>query len=291
MKNNNPIKQHTVSNFLIKVFADKNFLVWIYDKNKKEIRKQPTADTTVNKDFYTIEIKGKLKDYQVETNLFANGIEKEFKPIFSDIIKNKKILGSQEDIIRLFVLFQYGRTTIFKKRWGKIKKREWEEYIMKKYKTELEKEGVKKIKVSPHKNTNLKGMIEIYESLEKDIEKMDFLLLESKGIGNEQFITSDNPVVIISTKRIEERKMVISIMYFPLSPKITLIVNDYSISGLKKVNKEAVNFLNRYIYNQSDQYIISRGRKYLSNFIKMNINSKINQTDFEKFKKAIYQSR
>ncbi|MEA1936703.1 MAG: DUF4238 domain-containing protein [Patescibacteria group bacterium] len=291
MKNNNPIKQHTVPNFYLKNFADSNFCTWVYDKKKSKIRNQPTKNTTIKKDFYTIEIKSKSKDYRVETDLFANNIEKEFAPVLLDVIKNKKILESQKEIIRLFVILQHSRTTIFKKRYENIIKKEKEEYIMKEYNNEIEKEGIKRIEVHPHKNTNLKGMLENFEFLEKGIEKMSFLLFEANG--NEQFITSDNPAIVIAAKKLTKpiSTPITNIIYYPLAPNLTLVLNDYGVSGLKKANKKTVNFLNRFLYRQADQFIISRKRKKLLNFIKTNIDFEINQTDFEIFEKTIYQSR
>ncbi|MBL7057758.1 DUF4238 domain-containing protein [Patescibacteria group bacterium] len=117
---NNPIKQHTVPNFYLKNFADKNLCVWVCDKKKKELRKQPTKDTAIINDYYTFINSSNEKDYKVEKELFASTIEKEMSAIQNKILNNLEYDDNDKKIICRFLTFQFSRTTKFKEDFEKI---------------------------------------------------------------------------------------------------------------------------------------------------------------------------
>ncbi len=288
---NNPEKQHTVPQFYLKFFSDENKMVWVFDKQKNEIRKQPVKDTTILRDFYTLETKTGDKDYKIEKDLFSNGIEQEFAPVLKRITESKKIITEDKAIISRFVIFQFGRTEKFNEDYRKVFKQKYEAEITKKFKTTLDRRGIKRIEVTPHKNTNIKGMVMGYKILFDEIKNMSFVLLEAKGRGEEQFLTSDNPITMIKAKRVRDKngnilKEKMSLIYFPLTPFLSVLFNDYGSEGTRILNKDTVNFLNDALINQSYRYLISRGRKNLLTLTEKDRAEKILTYDLQKFEKA-----
>ena len=287
---NNPIKQHTVPQLYLRFFADSNEGLWVFDQKKHEIRKQPVKDTTILRDFYTLENNKGEKDYKVEVDLFSNGIEKDFAPVLNSITKNKKILEEDRKIIFNFVIFQLGRTTKFNNDYREIFKRKYEEKLRNDYKDIIEKKKIKRIEVIPHKNTNIKGMVTGLKILSDRFKDMGIVLIETKGVGTEQFLTSDNPVILLKAtrKRDYEGNIIdesLSLIFFPLSPNLALLINDKKSNKNEIVNKEMVGFLNDALINQSDRYIISRGRKNLLNCAKKDRVEKITEDILKKIEK------
>jgi hypothetical protein len=265
---NNPVKQHTVPQLYLKQFADKNEMLWVFDRKKSELRKQPVKDTTILRDFYTLETTSGIKDYKVEIDLFSNGIEKEFAPILYSIIENKRILEKDRATIFSFVIFQLGRTTKFNADYREIFKRRYEEKIRQQFADIIKERKIKRIEVVPHKNTNIKGMVTGHNILLERFKDMGIVLLETIGKGNEQFLTSDNPVILLKATRKRDYEgnildEAISLVFFPLSPNLAVLINDKNSNKRVMVDKETVDLLNDALINQSDQYIISKGRKNL----------------------------
>jgi hypothetical protein len=270
---NNPIKQHTVPQLYLRFFADNNGGLWVFDKKKCEIRKQPVKDTTILRDFYTLENENGEKDYKVEVDLFSNIIEKEFAPVLNSITNNKKVIEADRKIIFNFVIFQLGRTTKFNNDYREIFKKGYEEKLRNDYKDLIEKRKIKRIEITPHKNTNIKGMVTGHNILSERFKDMGIVVLETRGVGSEQFLTSDNPVILLKATRKRDYEgnildEALSLVYFPLSPNLALLINDKKSNKGEIINKETVGFLNDALINQSDQYIISRGRKNLLNCAK-----------------------
>lgn len=268
---NNPIKQHTTPRFYLKKFADKNQFLWVFDKKRQEIRKQSVKDTTIEKDFYTLIEKGR-KDYKVEKELFSQGIEKEFAKILNKIISNKKIENEDKGVISRFVLFQFGRTTSFKNDYERIYKKKMEQQITNEFSQKLKDKGINRIEIKPHININLKGMVVFYKHFLKILMEMNFDLFETSGNGMNQFITSDNPVIFLKAKRYRGKAgeviaIIPSIVYFPLTPNLSLFICDDSNKHYFDKNKKLIIFLNNALIKQSDRYLISRGRKNLLSLI------------------------
>lgn len=287
-----PIKQHTVPQVYLRQFADKNEMLWIFDQKKQEIRKQPVKDTTILRDFYTLETKTGTKDYKVEVDLFSNGIEKEFAPVINSIITNKMVLEKDKRIIFNFVIFQLGRTTKFNNEYREIFKQKYEEKIRSQFKDVIEKKKIKRIEVIPHKNINIKGMVIGHKILFDRFKDMGIVLIETAGTGKEQFLTSDNPVILLKAIRKLDyegnvRDEALSLVFFPLSPNLAMLMNDKKSDKNEMVSTEVVRILNDVLINQSDQYIISRGRKNMLSLAKKDRAKKISIDDLKRIEKIL----
>ncbi|MBL7057759.1 DUF4238 domain-containing protein [Patescibacteria group bacterium] len=124
-------------------------------------------------------------------------------------------------------------------------------------------------------------MAKFYEKFYNAFLKLNFLFLITSGKGVDQFITSDNPVILFGFEKLNGKFYNFKTIYFPFSPSIALLLNDKCL-GIKNINKQKTELFNSTTIKQSDQYLISNSRKLL-----LNIKLITKSYDQEKIKKMI----
>lgn len=290
---NSPIKQHTVPNSYLLRFADSRGFTWVYDRKTKELRNQPTKDTTIEKDFYTFTPPDGSKNYTLETKVFAEIIEKNINPIIRKIENEEQLTQKEYGYLCAFVTFQWLRTTAsrrdfnygteeFAKFWMKLNFRTPED--AKRSINRYEKDTGKKLGVTPEQATkfvnenfrvkvpqehHIQFMATAFNDFYKELFNLNWLVLEAKD--NDYFLTSDNPFYVQRRKAPPFMPQHLSIgeITLPLTPKLCLYMHGKGrMFGTMVISKKEVEQINyRTIYG-SDRFIISRKRSDLIELVK-----------------------
>lgn len=289
-----PKKQHTVSDFYLRRFADSNSFVWVYDREKKELRSQPTKDTTIEKDFYTFNSRSGDKDYSIEIDLFANNLEPRANKVISNL--EKGVLPDKEGRRDLseFVAFQYLRTTASRQdlsySYAEFTKLRLRSFF-------LNKERAKQTIENIEKDTGQKFGVTVDEAMEfansdrfiveapkeyhlwfmlssfKEFYSIYFQLNWTffRAPKNSLFITSDNPLAIMrfNTHPFYGQHLGLAESTLPLTPEISLFMSQKgTVTTWKTANDKLANNLNIRTAIYSDRYLISRKRKQLDKLVK-----------------------
>ena len=292
MAKNLPIKQHTVPNTYLLGFADSKGFTWVYDREAKELRNQPTKDTTIEKDFYTFTRRDGTKLYTME-KMFADLIESKFKTIVSKLEKEEQLTPEEYGYLGAFATFQWLRTTAsrrdfdhsteeFAKFWMRLNFRTPED--AKRSLDRYEKGTGKKLGVTPeeavkfaHGNFkvkvpqeyHIKHMATAYDELYKELFNLNWLVLKARA--NDYFVTSDNPFWVQRRKAppFVPQHLSIGEITLPLTSKMCLYMHEKGRAfGTMFMNKEEVRKINSRTIYSSDRFIISRKRSDLVELVK-----------------------
>lgn len=284
---NNPIKQHTVPNSYLLRFADSRGFTWVYDRQTKELRNQPTKDTTIEKDFYTFTKRDGTKLYNME-KMFADLIEGKFNQIVRKLEKEEQLTPEEYGYLGAFATFQWVRTTAsrrnfdyateeFTKFWIKLNFRTPED--AKRSLDRYEKGTGKQAGITPEeamkftqsnfivkvpKEYHIKHIATSYDNFYKELFDLNWLILMAKD--NDYFITSDNPFWVQRRKAppFVPQHLSIGEITLPLTPKMCLYMHGKGRAfGTMFINKKEVRQINFRTIFASDRFIISRKRSDL----------------------------
>ncbi|MBS1493749.1 MAG: DUF4238 domain-containing protein [Bacteroidetes bacterium] len=194
-KNSNPKKQHYISDFYLKYFADTNSKIHIYDREKNEYRYQLTEKVAKIDNYYTLYKANGEKDFTVD-NIIGD-LETQAKPIFERILKRKLINKESKKILAQFISLFKNRTPEFEK---------FLEDFDDKANRELEwrmpeiKDGRKPLEIlfgysGNTRETTMYVMLRMLEKMPYHLLNKDWSILLSNN--EETFITSDNPFILI----------------------------------------------------------------------------------------------
>lgn len=290
--NNVPIKQHTVPNSYLLRFADSRGFTWVYDRKLKELRNQPTKDTTIEKNYYTFTQRSGNKLYNLE-KMFANIIEAHYNPIVDKLSQGQELLLDEYGYLCAFAAFQWTRTTASRRNFDYATE-EFAKLIMKmNFRTpevskssidRYEKNTGKKLGVTPEEATkfaqgnfrvkvpqehHIKFIATSFNDFYKELFDLNWLILTADD--NEYFLTCDNPFNVQRRKAppFIPQHLSIGEITLPLTPKLCLYMHGKGRAfGFMAINKKEVEQINfRTIYS-SDRFIISRKRKMLIDLVK-----------------------
>lgn len=290
---NEPVKQHTVPNSYLLKFADTRGFTWVYDRKLKELRNQPTKDTTIEKDYYTFTQRSGKKLYTLEKT-FANIIEAKFNPIISKLEKGEELLRDEYGYLCAFVAFQWVRTTAsrrdfdyateeFAKFWIKLNFRTPE--VSKHSLDRYEKGTGKKLGVTPEQATkfasdnfrvkvpqeyHIKYIVTSFNDFYKELFDLNWLILTAGD--NDYFLTCDNPFYVQRKKAppLMPQHLSVGEITLPLTSKLCLYMHGKGRAfGFMAINKKEVEQINYRTMFSSDRFVISRKRKILINLVKM----------------------
>lgn len=254
---NKPIRQHTVPKVYLKHFCDEQGKLQVYKiKDDKFLINQNPTNTTINKNFYTIEVDGK-PDFTIE-EIMSKYIENDYSEVVQKITDYRQLSKHEEEYLALFAAFQFSRTTKSRQQFNamiaemnekllqiiipmekhhnpsKYTQEEWER--MDSLLKALEE---KNIQLEVPKEMHLQHMMEFSLEASSILRKLDWIFLEApKGSS---FITSDNPFVIHRPTYLE-RWQGLGLLTpgarktFPLTSKLCLVMCDL---GNKRVFEKA----------------------------------------------------
>lgn len=294
-----PKKQHYVPQLYLRNFSSEKYSEKIYVKSKStsKLFLANISDTAVQRNFYTI---NRYEDKYVWERIFATKIE----PMMSKIIKSVRtksenaliqnhacILSVEEkSILVSSILFQFLRSTNTRKYAQKIynanlpfaKKKVKEKFgtlnaeqksILQKYETS--EDFFKEIAIATIFNE--KSFLKYFDILMKKS------LLIYRIIGDELFITSDNPVILLNSLTLEATPFKngleneSTVVLYPISPKIIVAAYHPSrlFGGMTKMdrciefidsqtNKSFIYTANKAQNHSCNNYLYSNSKDYLS---------------------------
>ncbi|MFZ5366501.1 MAG: DUF4238 domain-containing protein [Patescibacteria group bacterium] len=290
-----PVKQHTMPNFYLKRFSDTNSMVWVYDREKKELRKQPTKDTTIERDFYTFHTKDGDKNLSIEIDLFAKSIEERANRVIEKLEKGTlpNLPEERRDLCE-FVTTQYLRTTAFRRdvsysyeQFSKIMLRMsfFNEERAQKTIENFERNTGQKFDITPEeamkfikedkykievpKEYHLTFMLESFKEFYGIFFRLNWVFVRSAR--NNLFLTSDNPFSVMRFGAVPLQPYHISLaeLTLPLSSRICLYMHKYGgVTFWQDADDKIINNFNLRTIFFSDRFIISRKRKQLLNLVK-----------------------
>lgn len=290
-----PRKQHTVPNSYLVRFADSNSRVWVYDREKKELRKQPTEDTTIEPNFYTYRNKNGDKNYSIETDLFGKSIEPRASRIIDNLVKGNlpNFTDNRRDLCE-FVTMQYLRSTAFRRdsnfAYSEMNKMMMRMSFLDEKRAKQTLDGYEKFTGSKLDTTpsemvrymregnfdfeippehHLQTMLSYFNEFYKIFFVMNWIFVRSKS--NLTFITSDNPfsVMRFNSNPMQANHICNGELTIPISPSICLFMHDNGMATFwQDVDEKVVTNFNFRTIRFSDRYLISRKRKQLIKLIK-----------------------
>ncbi|MCK4564174.1 MAG: DUF4238 domain-containing protein [Verrucomicrobia bacterium] len=212
----NPKRHHYLPQFYLRFFA-RNKLLWIYDRELNEFRKQPPINTTVKKHYYAIEQEDGEKNLELEKHLAD--IEGKAKGIISKLVAKEYITDEEKITFSVFLAYMNFRVPDFEKSVNKFQEsilrranalmfsdEKHAQATLDQYKkdtgddieisatelVEFQKNG--NYEIQTHRNESLRIMVEITAEMAKYFSLMDWGIHHApKGTA---FITTDNPFLL-----------------------------------------------------------------------------------------------
>jgi len=264
MAKNKPTKQHYVPQCYLREFVDKKTaskkdpIVWVFDKDGKNRRKDKVKNVLASNDLYTLKFNGH-KSYVIEETL-AN-LEMRYAQIFRENIQNNLPLNEEEHIILCaFVSAMLMRTL----RQKDHMERNIDEIIdlMESLERAHNAEPKQSQELRKQKeNFHKLSVVNLLPDITKLLLKMNVAFLCAKP--GAKFITSDNPCFMYNPDLqwqqlygpgLAQKKVEVSI---PLSPEIKLCLSWSNLRGYIYLEKKQVEESNRMTVGHSYKYIIS----------------------------------
>lgn len=270
MANSKPKNQHFVPRCYLTAFVDQKTpagqepYVWIFDRNGKNRKKKSPYNIFKIKHLYTLQIKGKDKDYFIEETL--SQIEAQYATIFREKISKKIPLNDFEHIMLcVFVSTMLFRTISQKENIEGFLSRliDMTESMETQHGAEHKKsEELKLVKENAHKDGVLSSLPDITEIL----YTMNISFLCTKG-GNSKFITSDDPCCLFNPDLQWQKFYGPGLMQnkvqltMPLSPDITLCLCWQNLKGYVEIENSRVEELNRFTRCSCHKYFVASNSK------------------------------
>jgi hypothetical protein len=211
-----PKRHHYLPKFYLNGFC-RDDLLYVYDRKKNEIRRQPPVNTAIQGNYYTLEDFDGNKDTQIEAML--SEIEGAASPIIDKATNRTQLSAQDKEELALFLAFLMNRVPDFEKSINRM-----EEHLIKcvmdiafgdekhaaatlgKYKrdtgnsTDINPAQVVnwhrsgKFKIDIHRNESLRIMLQISLKTANWFNQMDWIFLHAPD--KTSFVTSDNPVYV-----------------------------------------------------------------------------------------------
>lgn len=248
-KNHNPIRQHHVPQVYLRNFCNASKVIAVLDKHRQKIFSTGVRAVGVENDFYTLE---KMEDPYYWEHIYANGIEPQMGELIPKIISQSNILVRNGTIIiNDLEKVQLAAIMVMQLLRGK-QLRNYERKLYQDYLPKILKKAKKEL--SPLTNKQ-KAQLRAYENDDYCFKQVARdLALDSKRIaqymeiicdhaflfyrirGHMEFITSDNPVMLMNCVTGNSRPFTNGLLamstavYYPISPKLLLYVLHPSFS-------------------------------------------------------------
>jgi len=268
MAKNKPTKQHYIPQCYLREFTDKKTaskkepIVWVFDKDGKNKRKDKVKNVLASNDLYTLKFKGQ-KSYVIEETL-AN-LEGRYAQVFREKIKNKLPLNEEEHIVLCaFVCAMLQRTLLQKDNMERFMDEliEHSEALERAHDAEHEQsQEIRRQKENIHKLS----VVDLLPDITKLLIQMNIAFLCAKQ--GAKFITSDNPCYLFNPDLqwqrfygpgLAQKNVEVS---FPLSPEIKLCMSWSNLRGYIFLEKDRVEEANRMTVGHCYKYIISNSRR------------------------------
>lgn len=261
-------------------------LIWLYDRSKKEYRRQPPINTAVIKDFYVFENVDGKSDFGLET--FFSKIEGGAKEAIVDLEKGEKISPETRLALAHFIAFLMVRSPKFDRQMQEIADTAFKALIKhscptveaadamaRQYANELGEKKMtgeslfkfiheERFTVRAPRNEVIQAMLDLAEKVTFEIAMMDWVVVHAEE--PKSFITSDEPIGYIVPEELRQSgEPVIGLAseritkIIPLSHKIALLLGKIGGGfGHLPFGRDQVREANLLIATESDRYVIGR---------------------------------
>lgn len=288
-------RNHFVPDFQLKGFADRQGMIWVYDRKTKQYRHQSTKDTALIKNYYRIEKKGK---YSMEIEQLLSQIEGLASAVFKKFEIGEQISDEEKANVAMFVALQHTRVPTYEK----VSNEMQEKMITKLYKLQfnsvdatreelrkLEKiTGEKvsddnaqeifdiiqndKLKVGIPRQNTIRSMLQLASHIAIYLVQMDWMLIRAPK--NTAFITTDNPFIILPPEKPVPFWGVGIITPgakkgLPISPNLCLFMGDKGskfVTGI--ISRDKVRGLNISFARTSDRFVFARDKDHLVDIVR-----------------------
>ena len=285
--------------FLPKSYLDgftRDGLVWLFDRELNEYRRQQPLNTAVIKNFYVFENKQGQKDYSLET--FFSQIEGNAKSAIRDLEADAEISPDQRLNLAAFIALLMVRSPKFDKEANEIADKA-AKHIVKHavptveaagelVKRHSEKSGGEKIsaesmfkfihdeqfKMELNRNTVIGLMLESVQNVSFEVAMMDWLVVHAHP--KTSFITTDEPIGFIVPENFRQTgEPVLGLVshkiskFVPLSQSVGIIIGKFG-GGFGHIgfDREQVRELNQIVAIESDRYVIGRDEALVQSVVK-----------------------
>ncbi|MWW24759.1 DUF4238 domain-containing protein [Algibacter lectus] len=254
--------QHIVPRFILKNFSNQNQThIWSFDKNAVDKRwksKKNRAIKNTPTDIYIYDyIPGSSKK-SIEYQL--GKLETKTEPVITKLLKSRKIKNLSvldKDILSEFIAFQILRT---QKSYLNIKR------FLNEFYSPIE--NLFNIKERPNSKYFWLDILKDADKYKDSLLNKTWILAES----NEQFYTSDNPIVLQNTTNYREERGNLGLnsigieIYFPLSCSLLLCLFCQTTVSKKAsnliCNEEIIENLNYLQYKHANRFIFSKDENF-----------------------------
>lgn len=266
MSKTEPKNQHFVPRCYLAFFVDPNTpkgqepYVWRFSKDGKTKKNKSPENLFKVKHLYTLQIKGKGKDYSIENTL--SGIEGQYATIFREKINKKLPLNDFEHImVCIFVATMLFRTISQKENIEGFLDRliQMVESMEKQHGVEAKKsKELRKVKENAHKDGVLSNLPDITEIL----YRMDIAFLCTKS-NRHKFITSDDPCCLFNPDLQWQKFYGPGLLQdkvqltMPLSPETAVCFTWQNLKGYVEIENHRVEDLNRFTRFSCHEYFVS----------------------------------
>lgn len=317
MKKPRPKQPHIIPKMSLKHFVDSSQKkhVWTYDVKQNKWWDSKPEETATQGNFYTIiDEEG---NYHDDLERWLSDVESKATPVYKGLLKGNIPCGQERIDFATFLSSLYARSPVQLKIYGQlmgvsnhlalkaiasdpakmkdilheVERREFEDEEVQKVIEFIDKSDKYKILIDHQATLKALGLS---DKLQEIFFDMSWSILASE---NQQFITSDNPVVKVSNHQTHhpvygDRGFLNKTAYvtFPLSPNYCLHLSWQSkndVSGVRKIdnnhakllNRQRAFFCDRFLFSSKKDYGVQKlGQKYKD----FGINFKAGGLDFPK---------
>ena len=283
------VRQHYVPQFYLKKFArntkPRKYIINCFDKSNSKKFTRNIKDIAMENYFYD------NQEPPIVEDIFAY-LESHSSIIFDKIIEEesiKNLTDTERTIFSLFIFFQYSRTRSAREFFSQVAKLIYEHYeedknypkinnfdlqILRKFLEDRGHTAQINIMFGP-KGEKPNEFLTIAEETSKLIFNLEWNI--TKNNFKREFYTGDHPVIIynpysdekmISGYGIQALKSPGVEIFFPLTPKLCLIIYDKrvseykDVSSVRDVKREELDWINIQIIAESYRFIFTKGNDF-----------------------------
>jgi len=290
-----PKRQHIIPKFYLEKWCV-NDLLYVYDVKKRQFRQQTSINTAVQKKYYTWIDKNGNPVIDLEKLLAF--VESHTSPVIDKIINKIEISAEELGTLAFFISYLFVRVPKFRNIL-KDDLKEFSRYFIDHHFGTVDRAkktlNEKSFRNKTRPNLDPKKIVELFSKHEFIIKK-DLLLVSSTELGSQlaqvfgsldwcfhyassegSFITSDNPVSILSPQGIDSNRRPIGGLlekgvykFVPLGPKVCLRIGYSQDSTIcsDTIPRWLIRIVNSCIALNCDRFLFSHNKALLESIIK-----------------------
>lgn len=277
-----PKRHHYLPEFYLKGFT-RDDLLWVFDRNTAEYRRQPPRNTAVIGHYYTTSTESGEKDYSIEKHL--SQIEGEAKPTIEKLDAGEKISAEERVGLAYFLALLLSRTPKHAREIEEIGDAVHKSLAKDMIPTveaaaELLRRSGKDQSVTPEsvfrfvheeqfqmkapRDFTLNAMLDQSARFYRHIAMMDWVVVHTDG--HSSFVTTDSPLgYILDDDQLRSREPVLGFAsekiskLVPLTCRTALLIAGYGARiGHFSVDRNQVREINLAVTVECDRFVIGR---------------------------------